>query len=143
MLRISRIKAWVRKKRAERKLKKSGYKSWDVYRRMRDPDVFYCANKVKDFYKGYKFVHCIENRNHYAYDLIYDYGPGGIKYGASDIYDWCEKYARFKCRVDEHRVIKYPSTGMEWEFNDMGGGDYVFAAFKNEKDYMMFLLRWA
>ena len=143
MLRLSRIKAWVRKKRAERKLKKSGYKSWEMYRRMNDPDIMYHAHRVKDYYHGYKYVHCIENRNHHAYELIYDYGPGGIKYGASDIYDWCEKYARFKCRVDEHRVIKYPSTGMEWEFNDMGGGDYVFAAFKNEKDYMMFLLRWA
>jgi hypothetical protein len=32
---------------------------------------------------------------------------------------------------------------MEWEFNDLGGGDYIFVAFNNEKDYMMFLLRWA
>lgn len=140
---IRRIRAWFRKKRADRKLKKSGYESWAVYRRMRDPDVFYCADRVKDFYKGYKFVHCIENRNHYAYELIYDYGPGGIKWGDSDITDWVEKNARFKHRMDYHRVIKYPSTSNEWRFNDMGGGDYIFVAFKDEKDYMMFLLRWA
>lgn len=140
---IRRIRAWFRKKRAERKLKKSGYNSWAVYRRMRDPDVFYCTDRVKDFYKGYKFVHCIENRNHYAYDLIYDYGPGGIKYGESDIYDWMDKKPRFKSRMDMHRVIRYPSTSNEWTFNDMGGGDYIFVAFKDEKDYMMFLLRWS
>jgi hypothetical protein len=110
---------------------------------MRDPDVFYCADRVKDFYKGYKFVHCIENRNHYAYDLIYDYGPGGIRYGDDDIYDWMDQKARFKSRMDMHRVIKYPSTANEWAFNDMGGGDYIFVAFKDEKDYMMFLLRWS
>lgn len=140
---IKRIKAWFRKKRAERKLEKSGYKSWEVYRRMRDPDVFYCASRVKDFYKGYTYMYCIENRNHYAYELLYDYGPGGIKYGSDDIYDWCDNHARFKCRMDIHRVIKYPSTSMEWQFNEMGGGDYIFVAFKDEKDYMMFLLRWA
>jgi hypothetical protein len=140
---IRRIRAWFRKKRAERKLEKSGYESWAVYRRMCDPDVVYCSDRVKDFYRGYKFVHCIENRNHYAYDLIYDYGPGGIKYGESDIYDWMDKKPRFKSRMDMHRVIKYPSTSNEWTFNDMGGGDYIFVAFKDEKDYMMFLLRWS
>lgn len=140
---IRRIKAFIRKYKAERKLEKSGYKSWDVYRRMRDPDVVYYANRVKDFYQGYKFVHCIENRNHYAYELLYDYGPGGIRYGADDIYDWMDKTARFKSRMDMHRVIRYPSTANEWEFNDMGGGDYIFVAFKDEKDYMLFLLRWS
>ena len=143
MLRISRIKAWVRKKRAERKLEKSGYKSWDVYRRMRDPDVVYYASRIKEFYQGYKFVHCIENRNHYAYELLYDYGPGGIRYGNDDMYDWLDEKARFKSRMDMHRVIKYPSTANEWTFNDMGGGDYIFVAFKDEKDYMMILLRWS
>jgi hypothetical protein len=138
-----RLKARFRKWKAKRKLEKSGYKSWEQYRRNNDPGITWRASRVKDFYQGYKYFYCIENRNHHAYELIYDYGPGGIRYGASDIYDWCEKYARFKCRVDEHRVIKYPSTGMEWEFNDIGGGDYIFAAFNDEKDYMMFLLRWS
>jgi hypothetical protein len=140
---IRRIKALIRKYKAKRKLEKSGYKSWAVYRRMRDPDVVYCASRVKDFYQGYKFVHCIENRNHYAYELLYDYGPGGIRYGNDDMYDWLDQKARFKSRMDMHRVIKYPSTGNEWTFNDMGGGDYIFVAFKDEKDYMLFLLRWS
>lgn len=140
---LQRIKAWHRKKRAERKLKKSGYKSWDVYRRMRDPSVNYYADRVKDFYKGYKYVYCFEDINHYAYELLYDYRPGGIRYSNDDIYDWMEQKAMFTSRMDVHRVIKYPSTSNEWTFNDIGGGDYLFAAFKNEKDYMMFLLRWA
>ena len=138
-----RLKARYRKWKAARKLERSGYKSWDVYRRMRDPDIIYYATRVKDFYKGYTYIHCIENRNHHAYDLIYDYGPGGIRYGNDDIYDWLDQHARFTSRLDMHRVIKYPSTSNEWEFNDIGGGDYIFAAFKNEKDYMMFLLRWS
>jgi hypothetical protein len=37
-------------------------------------------------------------------------------------------------------VIKYHN---QWEFNDIGGGDYIFAAFKDEQDFVMFALRWA
>ena len=104
--------------------------------------TFYGEQRVKDFYGGYKYVYCFEDRSHYAYELVYDYGPGGIRYGNDDIYDWLDQHATFTSRMDMHRVIRYPSTSMEWEFNDLGGGDYIFVAFKNEKDYMMFLLRW-
>lgn len=143
MLRLNRIKAWFRKKRAERKLKKSGYDSWEHYRRNNDPNILWRATRVKDFYCGYKYVYCFEDRNHYAYDLLYDYGPGGIRYGNDDIYDWLDQHARFNSRMDMHRVIKYPSTNNQWEFNDLGGGDYIFVAFKNEKDLTHFLLRWS
>lgn len=138
-----RIKARIRKWKAERKLKRSGYTSWEQYRRNRDPDLWPVASRVKDFYRGYPYVYCFEDRNHYAYELLYDYGPGGIRYGNDDIYDWLDKNAMFTSRLDVHRVIKYPSTSNQWEFNDLGGGDYVFAAFKNERDYVHFLLRWS
>ncbi len=139
MLRIkSRLRKWL----AERKLRKSGHESWEYYRRTNDPNILWRATRIKDFYGGYKYVYCFEDRNHYAYDLLYDYGPGGIRYGNDDIYDWLDQHATFTSRMDMHRVIRYPSTNMEWEFNDLGGGDYIFVAFKNEKDYMMFLLRW-
>lgn len=140
---IRRIKAWYRKRLAERKLKRSGYNSWAQYSRCRDPDVWYVASRVKDFYRGYPYVYCFEDRNHYAYELLYDYGPGGIRYGNDDIYDWLDQNARFTSRLDMHRVIKYPSTSGQWEFNDLGGGDYIFAAFKTERDYLHFVLRWA
>jgi hypothetical protein len=139
---LNRTKAWFRKKRAERKLEKSGHESWEYYRRTNDPNILWRATRVKDFYGGYKYVYCFEDRSHYAYELLYDYGPGGIRYGNDDIYDWLDQHATFTSRMDMHRVIRYPSTSMEWEFNDLGGGDYIFVAFKNEKDYMMFLLRW-
>jgi hypothetical protein len=140
---LNKIKAWVRKKRAGHKLEKSGYSSWEHYRRNNDPNILWRATRVTDFYHGYKYVYCFEDRNHYAYDLLYDYGPGGIRYGNDDMYDWMDKHATFTSRMDMHRVIRYPSTSNEWTFNDIGGGDYIFAAFKEEKEYLMFLLRWS
>jgi hypothetical protein len=39
--------------------------------------------------------------------------------------------------------MKAPSTGNEWTINELGGGDHVFIAFKNEQDLIMFALRWS
>jgi hypothetical protein len=36
-----------------------------------------------------------------------------------------------------------PGTAWEWHINELGGGDYIFIAFKDEVDFMMFMLKWA
>jgi hypothetical protein len=36
-----------------------------------------------------------------------------------------------------------PATAWQWEINELGGGDYIFAAFKNEQDFNWFLMRWS
>jgi hypothetical protein len=144
-----RIKARVRKYLAERKLEKSGYSSWRVYRHNRDTDVIRYADKVSDFYSNYKYVYCCDfPLSHYAYKCIGDYGPGGLTFGYNEIADWCEEKCRFKYRVDIHRVAKQTGLGIngeeypDWWFNDIGGTDYVFFAFMNEQDYLLFKLRW-
>lgn len=143
------IKARIRKYLAERKLKKSGYDSWRVYRHNRDNDVCRYADKVSDFYSGYKYVYmCIDNPNHYTYKCVADYGPGGLRFGYEDMRDWCELKCRFKYRMDINRVLKQTGIGIdgqeypEWYFNDIGGNDYVYFAFQNEQDYVHFMLRW-
>lgn len=137
---INRIKAWIRKKRAERKLKKSGYESWMNYKHNRDPDVCRYANYVEDFYKKYPYVFTCENPNHYGYQLLRDYGPGGQYYGFNEMVDWCEDKIRWNYRCDIHRV--WENHWGRKEFNDIGGYDTVFFAFKHEKDYIHFMLRW-
>ena len=138
---IRRIKAWFRKKCTERKLSKSGYGSWMAYKHNRDPDVIRYANFVDDFYTKYPYVYVIEDTNHYGYKLLWDYGPGGHRYGFNEMVDWCEDKIRWNYRCDIHRV--WENVWGRMEFNDIGGGDYVYFAFKHEKDYMMFLLRWS
>ena len=146
-----RLKARWRQYLAHRKLAKSGYTSWRVYRHNRDSDVCRYANKVSDFYTPkYKHVHRIEyGQNHYAHQCIHDWGPGGIRFGYEDIRDWCEEKCRFKYRMDIHRVLKQTGIGINGEededywFNDIGGGDFVYFAFQDERDYMMFMLRWS
>ena len=145
-----RLKARYRVWRAERKLKKSGYRSWRVYRHNRDKDVIRYADKVSDFYSNYKYVYCCGGSpaSHYAYSVVKDYGPAGLVFGYEEMRDWCEDKCRFKYRVDIHRVLKQTGLGIngeeypEYYFNDIGGTDLVYFAFMDEQDYLMFLLRW-
>jgi hypothetical protein len=53
---------------------------------------------------------------------------------------WCNENCTDKFRFDFHRVL---STSNGWEINEIGGGDYIFFACKNPKDYTLFLLRWS
>lgn len=124
-------------------LKKHGCENWRQYNHRYDPDYNYRANRIVDYYHGYPYVYCFENRDHFAYQLLYDYGPGGVRYGYYDIIEWCEKNLTDKFRMDYHRAIKAPNTAYQWEINELGGGDYIFAAFKNQQDYIWFMLRWS
>lgn len=136
-----RIKARIRKWKAERKLKKSGYETWSRYRHNCDPDVQKYANHLNDFYFKYPYVYACTNPNHYAYELVRDYGPGGVTYGYEVIEQWCSDKIRWNYRVDIHRV--WQDQWGKYSLNDIGGGDIIFFAFKREQDFTHFLLRWA
>ncbi len=117
-------------------LKKHNCSTWKEYHKYNDPDVDRIASRIRYFYRGYPYMYCFENHNHdiYNWDLAYD--------GTYIVIDWCEKNCKDKFRLDGHRAIKCPATTNEWEINEIGGGDYYFAAFKNNRDYTLFLLRW-
>lgn len=134
--------------RASRKLEKSGYRSWAHYRHNRDPDICRYANKIRDFYSKYPYVFQIQY-THHAYKLVADYGPGGQVYGYNEMRSWCDRCVRFKWRLDIHRVFKQTALGIsndeheDWYFNEIGGNDYIYFAFQDEKDCIAFMLRWA
>lgn len=114
-------------------LKKHGCKTWKEYHRKFDPDCNIGARRIKDIYYGYPYVYCFENHQHSVYDWDVGYD------GSYVVTKWCEENLTGKFRLDVHRVILYNGI---WEINEIGGGDYVFAAFKDPKDFTHFLLRW-
>lgn len=138
---IRRLKALIRKIKAERKLKRSGYHSWRQYKHIRDPSINRYANHLDDFYLDYPYVYAINDYGHYGYQILYDYGPGGTRYGYQDIEDWCSEKIRWNYRCDIHRV--WVNQWGKAELNDIGGSDILYFAFKHEKDFTHFLLRWA
>ena len=138
---IRRNLARIRKYSALRKLKKSKYGNWRIYKHNRDDDVDRYASHLEHFYKGYPYIYVCPNPNHYAYELLYDYGPGGYRYGFQEIDDWCDEKIRWNYRCDMHRV--WQNLDGTYELNDIGGSDIIFYAFKREQDFTHFLLRWA
>jgi hypothetical protein len=115
---------------------------------MNDPDYNIRATKITDYYHGYPYWHVFENRDHYCYKLLYDYGPGGHRYGYHDIVEWCEKNIKHKHRLDFLRVFQQTPIGLdgpgkpEWWINEIGGGDHIFIAFKDPKDLLWFTMKW-
>jgi hypothetical protein len=135
----SRIKFW----RDNRFLKRHGCDTWQEYHYRFDPDRDIRCSRVKDYYHGYPYWYVFERSEHYCYKLLYDLGPGGFRYGYHDIIDWCQDNVKGKHRIDFLRVINVPATAYQWEINELGGGDHIFVAFKEEKDYLWFLMRWS
>lgn len=142
---VSRYKAW----KDRRYLKKHGCENWTQYHRRFDPYCNVRAEKVVDYYHGYRYITRIENNNHYCYKLVADYGPGGRRYGYEDMIKWCEENCQGHYRFDFLRVFSQTPIGLngveepEWYINEIGGSDYMFFAFQNEDDTMMFGLRWS
>lgn len=128
--------------RDDRFLKKHHCRNLKEYNYLYDPDYIPRATQIRNYYQGYKYIHCFENRENFVYNRIYDYGPGGYRDGFHAICDWCEENLKGKWRYDMLRAMKAPSTGNQWEVNELGGGDYWFFAFQDSEDYFMFTLQW-
>jgi hypothetical protein len=147
---IEKIKNKYKTWQDQRFLKANGCESWKQYYRQRDPDHNPRASIVKDYYWKYKYVHQItSNPTHYAYKLLYDYGPAGYRYGWHEMQEWCETNLEHKWRHDWLRVYQQTGLGLNgeedtnWHICDLGGtGDYIFFAFMHEEDAFKFALRW-
>lgn len=136
------IKSKYRTWKENRFLKKHGCKTREEYDRYYDPDHVPRATQIKNFYQGYKHIHCFDNHSSDIYKIIYDYGPGGYRDGFDDVYDWCKEHLQGKWRYDCHRVINCPATAWQWEINEIGGHDIWFFAFQDDEDYFIFKLQW-
>ncbi len=137
---------WWQDKKEQRFLRCHGCDNRAQYERMYDPDYNVRAGRIRDCYHGYPHVYCFENHNHYIYQMIADYGPGGVVYGHTEIHQWAEANCQDKVRFDFLRVNKSDHNRMgtyNCDTDEISGQDLVFVAFKNEQDYLMFLLRWS
>jgi len=117
-------------------LKAHGCETRAQYERWYDPDYNLIACRVKDYYHGYPYIYRFDNREHtiYFWDLGYN--------GHYVINKWCKENLKDKFRMDFLRVFQDSYT-QEWHINEIGGDDYIFIAFKDERDMVWFTLRWS
>lgn len=123
-------------------LKKHGCTSWEQYNRIFDPDINIRATEVKDYYCGYPYLHRFADRTHQIYDWDIWYSGWGI------VESWAKTNCQDKFRFDALRVFPQNGIGLDgqsekvWFINELGGGDYIYAAFKSQRDYTWFMLKW-
>jgi len=137
---VSAAKNRIHNWQERRFLRKNGCRSWNEYYRVYDPDYNIRADKLRDYYHGYPYWHVFDNYNHYCYKVLADYGPGGLIYGFHYIRDWCKDNTKHKFRMDGLRVYQFDN---EWHINELSGEDRMVFAFKDERNYAWFMLRWS
>ena len=137
---LSTVKTRFCNWRERRFLRKHGCCSWDHYHRVYDPDYNLRAGVLRDFYHGYPYRHVFDNYDHFCYEMIEDYGPGGSFDGFHRMSAWCKDNTKHNFRIDSLRLTKIQN---EWHINELSGEDRIVFAFKDERDYVCFMLRWS
>lgn len=134
---IQQLKDRYKGHKERRFLKAHGCTTWRQYERKHDPDVGYLARWAHTFYFGYPYVFPLSPTGYVNFGM-----HGLLPYvEASDkMAIWCEQNCQGKWRNEWLRGI-WDHQG-NYEFNEIGGGDTMFFAFKEEADYIWFNLTW-
>lgn len=131
-----KYKTWKEK----RFLKKHSCETWSQYNRRYDPDYQPRADRVKDYYHGYQHIVQFTTARGDPWTRF-----GTWLEGLEAIHKWCDDNCEDKWRHDILRVIEVKDffrEEYEWVVNEIGGGDVLFFAFKNDHDAFLFKLTW-
>jgi len=141
--------------REKRFLETHGCKTWREYERRYDSDIGPMARWAHTYYHGYKFIWSVPDK-HYIYYSFTQLRPSTANHALNvpritntafnfdvidQMADWCEQNCQGKWRNDWLRGLW--DNQDNFEFNEIGGGDVMFFAFKEESDYTWFSLRWS
>ena len=131
---------WIKYKILEwqwdRVLRKSGYTDWESYFISTDPDYNPAGYTVKDQLHGYPYIALVPHKH---LETTFDPMWGPLDH-CETIRLWCKKNCRRKFRQHWERVIM--DHAGQYLPNGIGGYDELFFGFKDERDYLMFVLRW-
>jgi hypothetical protein len=123
--------------RWDRVLRKSGHRHWESYLRYNDPDFYALGYTVRDQLYGYPYIALVDYRK---LPIRFDPMWGPIHH-CEEMLAWCQKNCKKKYRTHWERVIM--DHAGQYLLNGIGGTDELFFAFKDERDYIMFILRWS
>ena len=117
----------------DRVLKRSGCRDWYAYMLRNDPDFDINGYSIAKQLIGYPYI-----ANPTDWDYV-DGGLHGLQPQVSHIFEWCAKNCKGKYYGAYNRVVK-DHAGQY--VADYYGDELLFIGFKNERDYIMFTLRW-
>ena len=138
---IKQLKERWKGYKEKRFLENYGCKTWREYEIKYDPDVGFRARWAHTYYHGYPHILPVEPQG------LRNNSPGSLwvnhHVDIEKMVDWCKQNCQGKWRNDWHRGFWDHQGNYEvYEINNIGGGETMFFAFKEEADYMWFKLTW-
>lgn len=133
-----KFKAW-RKLRADAKfLANHDAPTWAAYKKKYDPLLShaYFYGSVRNWYRGYPYIFYWDSPSSPIWKLY----TGDLVSAMKEIDNWCEKNILGEYRHDFLQVIE--TSNNDWCDNCFGG-DWLFFAFTDERDFVLFSLRWS
>jgi len=97
------------------------------------------ANRINDRYRNFKHIFSVSP------DKFFDHSEpfGWVPCTDARKYFWPHRQLGDNAVWGWHRVIKSPSTGNDWEINEIGGEDIVFVATNNGEDAVIMALKYS
>lgn len=139
---ISSIKTKWQERQNRLLFKKHNVSSWRAYNLLFDPAYCARANSIRRMFHGYPYIAEINDSS----KLVSPQGRDWIE-GYRYLKTWLEEECRGKARATIERTLREYSPGkdgepcVDWQLNEFCS-DSAFIAFQDERDYMIFLLKW-
>lgn len=138
------LRARLSKANETRFFKKHGVSSWREYDLKYDVDYNFYADNIRGMFHGYPYIAEITS----AAALAKPTRSATVEDGFTYLKDWLEYKCRGKARCTMERTIvsdarsEFGIKQKNWLINSIAGRDSVFVAFQDERDYLLFLLKW-
>lgn len=116
----------------KRKLKKLGLTD-KQYKKLFDENINNNASHLKLYFKGYPYLRIYKSTIEEPFN-----NPNNWETKYNEMCQWCDKNCKNKWRDD---FLPIEKKIFDWEIVPLGNDCLIFA-FKDDKDYLHFLLRW-
>ena len=139
---LSNVKTAYQDMKTARLFKKHNVSTWAEYHLKFDPHYNLQATSIKRMFHGYLYIAEIVDDSALLTNTCDNWEDG---------YDYLRKWLATECKGKARAIIDRAlrtehlcSNGtklVDWEINTFGSNS-VFVAFQDERDYLIFLLKW-
>ena len=135
-------KIWFLRKLEERFFKKHKVSDWREYNLKYDPDYEVRGDTIRQMFFGYPYIAEISDP-----EVLDRPNSRTDEDGYTYLKNWLEHECRGKTRSTLEQVISTVTyrngyKQRDWSINGIGGYTALYVAFQDERDYLMFLLKW-
>jgi len=139
---LSNVKTAYQDMKTARLFKKHNVSTWSEYNLKFDRDYNKRANTIRTLFHGYPFIAEIDDNRALLTNTCDNWEAGFLH-----LREWLSTECRGKARATIAHTIRFQhlyndgTKLVDWNINTFGEGS-AFIAFQDERDYLIFLLKW-